>query len=355
MSDFPIFDGHNDTLLSLHLSARGGGRSFFERSATGHIDLPRAREGGFGGGFFAIFVPGDLSSINPPEDDLTVTASGYAVRLPDPIDIGHAQRTTLAVMARLLRLVAESAGQVQLVRSADELDTCLRAGILAVVLHFEGAEAIDTDLDALEVFYAAGLRSLGLVWSRPNAFGSGVPFAFPGSPDSGPGLTPAGRELVRACNRLGILVDLAHLTERGFWDVAELSDAPLVTTHAAAHALCAVPRNMTDKQLDAIRETNGVIGVAYEVAFLRADGNPEDTATPLSEIVRHIDYIVQRIGIEHVALGSDFDGATIPTELGDVSGLPKLLDALRAQGYDDDALRKLTSQNWLRVLRRTWR
>ena len=111
-------------------------------------------------------------------------------------------------------------------------------GNLAAVLHIEGAEAIDPELEALEVFYAAGLRSLGPVWSRPNVFGHGVPFRFPSSPDTGPGLTDAGKELVRACNRLRIMLDLTHLNEAGFWDVAALTDAPLVATHSNVHALC---------------------------------------------------------------------------------------------------------------------
>ena len=124
------------------------------------------------------------------------------------LDPAYAQDITISVAARLFRLEAESAGQVKVVRTVDELRSCLQRGILAAVLHFEGAEAIDPQqLDALEVFYQAGLRSLGIVWSRPNAFGHGVPFKFPASPDTGPGLTDAGRDLVRACNRLGILLD----------------------------------------------------------------------------------------------------------------------------------------------------
>jgi membrane dipeptidase len=197
------------------------------------------------------------------------------------------------------------------------------------------------------------LRSIGLVWSRANDFAEGVPFRFPSSPDTGPGLTDAGRELVRACNRLGILVDLSHLNEAGFWDVAGLSDAPLVATHSNAHALCAASRNLTDAQLDAIRDSNGVVGVNFAVTFLREDGSfvPD---TPITEIVRHIDYLAGRMGIDHVAFGSDFDGAEIPAELGGAAGLPKLVAALHSAGYDDDAVAKITHGNWLRVLRTTW-
>jgi membrane dipeptidase len=355
-SALPIFDGHNDVLLRLSRAKGGGERSFFERSERGHIDLPRAREGGFGGGFFAVFVPDASPTPRSLVVSPTKTAAGYGYErpLPAPVEAGYAQHVTMSMMALLFQLEADSEGQLQVVRSAGELADCLRDAILAAVLHFEGAEAIEPNLDALHVFHAAGLRSLGIVWSRPNAFATGVPFTFPHSPDTGPGLTDAGRELVRTCNRLGIMLDLSHLNERGFWDVAELTDAPLVATHSCAHALCPSPRNLTDRQLDAIGESNGVVGVNFAVSFTRTDGT-NDADTPLTEIVRHIEYIAQRIGIDHVALGSDFDGATIPRDLGDVTGLPKLIALLRERGYDDTALRQVTHVNWLRVLGATWK
>jgi membrane dipeptidase len=218
----------------------------------------------------------------------------------------------------------------------------------------EGAEAIDPGLDALEVFFQAGLRSLGPVWSRPNDFGEGVPYLFPHSPDTGPGLSDAGKELVRACNRLGIVVDVSHINEQGFWDVAALSTAPLVATHSNAHALTPTPRNLTDRQLEAIKESNGIVGVNFAVSFLRPDGRQDDD-TPISRIVEHFTYLVDRMGIDHVGFGADLDGARIPDEVGDVAGLPRVVEALRGAGFDDAALRQLTHANWLRVLGATWK
>lgn len=347
----PIFDGHNDVLLRLHHAGAGGEQAFFTHATEGHLDLPRARAGGFGGGFFAVFVPEEHAE--PPDAGLTVTPHGYTVRLAKAIAPAYAQRVAISMAASLFRLEAASGGQVKVVRAADELAGCLEAGVLAAILHFEGAEPIDPNLDALEVFYQAGLRSLGLVWSRPNAFGHGVPFRFPHSPDTGPGLTDAGRALVRACNRLGIMLDLAHLNEKGFWDVAKLSDAPLVATHTAVHALTPSTRNLTDRQLDAIKESDGMVGLNFSVHDIRPDGgkNPD---TPLSDWVRHMDYLVERIGPDRVGIGSDFDGTTIPAAIGDAAGLPHLLDALRAAGYDEPALRKIAHENWLRVLGLTW-
>jgi membrane dipeptidase len=174
------------------------------------------------------------------------------------------------------------------------------------------------------------------------------------SPDTAPGLTDAGFALVRECNRLGVLIDLAHITEKGFWDVAKTTDQPLVATHSNAHALTPVARNLTDRQLDAIRESRGLVGINYATAMLRADGR-SDSDTPLADMIRHIDYLANRIGIDCVALGSDFDGATIPEEIGDAAGNQKLIAALKEVGYADADLAKLARENWLRILAQAWR
>jgi membrane dipeptidase len=354
MSMIPVIVGHHDTLLALHLPDRGCGRDFFVRSEIGHLDLPRAQEGGIAGGFFAIFVPRDPSLPCEPNDGLTVTEHGWQVRLADPLEYTYALNTTMAMVALFFRLERQSQGQLQVVRSVADLEHCLQTGTHAAILHFEGAEAIDPDLNALEMFYQAGLRSLGPVWSRPNIFAHGVPFQYPVSPDTGSGLTDLGKELVKACSRLGIMLDLSHLNEKGFWDVARLSEAPLVATHSNVHALTPTTRNLTDKQLAAIKESGGLVGLNFGVNDLRDDGdrNPD---TPLEVLVRHIDYLVEHLGIDGVTLGTDFDGTTIPLAIGDATGLPKFLDVLRAHGYDDASLRKIGYENWLRVLKQTWK
>ena len=353
MDRIPVFDGHNDTLLNLLLRRRGKGRSFFERSETGHLDLPRALEGGFGGGLFACFAPPNPKSGWDEESALRITNEGYEVAGSPPLDPDYARGFADAMVKLLFRLEAESGDRLKVVRTTGEIEGCLRDGTLAAILHFEGAENLGTEPGALEEFYDLGLRSLGLVWSRPNAYAGGVPFRFPGSPDTGPGLTDAGKELVRECNRLGVLIDLSHLNEKGFWDVAGLSEAPLVATHSNAHALCPTPRNLTDRQLDAIRDSDGMVGVNFAVAFLREDGR-DDANTPLETVVRHVDHLVGKVGLDRVGFGSDFDGARVPKAIGDVSGLPKLLAVLEEHGYGEGELRKLAHENWLRVLRKTW-
>jgi membrane dipeptidase len=348
----PIFDGHNDTVLSL----AGTGRSFFERSETGHIDLPRARDGGLGGGFFAVYIrdPSVSETVvtDPAKADTVLHTYGDEKNWPEPMSLEYAQSAALAYLGRLLEVEQASAGRVRIVRTAADLQQCLDSGTFAMLLHFEGAEPFDPDGRALEVFYAAGLRSVGLTHARRNRFAQGVPFKFPHSPDTGPGLTDAGKQLVRQLNRRKVMIDLSHITERGFWDVAAITDAPLVATHSNAHALSPSPRNLTDKQFAAIRDTKGVAGLNFHVGFLRADGG-RDPQTPVARMVEHIDYMVARMGIDCVALGSDFDGATMPAEIGDAAGLPTLTQVLAGR-YSAEDLRKLAHGNWVRVLRQTW-
>jgi membrane dipeptidase len=327
-----VFDGHNDTLTRDDADAIATGRD------GGHIDLPRAREGGLGGGIFAAFTP--TPGFDP---DCGEPAA--------PIGQDSAAGVVTRTLGRLLKLERE--GHVRLVRESGDLDAAREQGTLAAVAHIEGAEAVDPGLLALDVLYAAGLRSLGPVWSRPNAFAHGVPFAFPSSPDTGPGLTPAGTRLVRRCAELGIAVDLSHLNEAGFWDVARLGLAPLIASHSGAHALCASSRNVTDAQLDAIGASGGLVGVVFAVGFVRPDG-AEDPDTPLQTIARHVRHIADRIGVDHVALGSDFDGAEIPATLKDVAGLPRLLDAIRAEGFAEDEMERIAWSNWRRVLEAAW-
>lgn len=343
-----IFDGHNDCLLRLFQSGHADPTSlFFSSQSSGHIDYPRIRRGGLCGGFFAIYVPAD-----PSKQGGSSMPNSNHTPMPAPLDADYARRVTIAMASILLSLIERSNHQISLVTSKASLAEALKHDRLAVIFHVEGVEAIDADLAMLDVLYAAGMRSLGPVWSRPNIFAQGVPFRYPSSPDIGDGLTEAGKRLIKACNHKRILIDLSHLNEKGFWDVAALSDAPLVATHSNAHALCAQSRNLTDKQLDCIRERQGMVGVNFATAFLREDGQRR-ADTPLSDILRHLDYLITRLGEDKVGFGSDFDGALIPETLKDVAGLPTLVQAMRLHGYGEDLIEKICWRNWVDVMGRT--
>lgn len=345
----PVFDGHNDLLLRLlRLPPEARDRAFLDGDGKGHLDLPRMRAGGFAGGFFAVYVP------SPPDGtdyDAIMDAPPYAIALPELIEAPESQPVALAMAALLLRLERVSEGALTLCRTGGEVRRAVAAGRVAAILHIEGAEPIDAGLDALYAFHAMGLRSIGPVWSRPTIFGHGVPFAFPGTPDTGPGLTEAGRDLVRACNELRMVLDLSHMNQAGFEDVARLSRAPLVATHSNAHAVTPSTRNLTDRQLHMIRDTGGMVGLNFATVFLRPDGkrSPEMGWEP---VLRHLDHLIAEAGEDHVGFGSDFDGATLPQGIGDVTGLPALLAALGDHGYDPPLIAKLAHGNWLRLLDR---
>ncbi|RMF82914.1 MAG: membrane dipeptidase [Chloroflexi bacterium] len=346
-TQYPVFDGHNDALMDYIPVGNAPVSTFFERNTDARlVDLPRAKEGHYIGGFFAVFVPdGELDALM---DDPAHEHEFHA------LDTSRAHPIAMAMVANLFRIERESDGQVQVVRTVDEIEHNINNGVFSALLHFEGAEPIDADLHALEVYYQAGLRSLGLVWSRPTIFAEGVPFKFNHSPDTGPGLTDAGKALVKACNQLGIMIDLSHLNEKGFWDVAALSDAPLVATHSNAHALAPSTRNLTDKQLDAIKEHDGMVGINLIPILIREDG-ANDADVPMETMVRQIDYLVERIGIDRVGIGADMGVMDVPRIIKDAAGYPVLMQGLRDAGYSDDELHKIGYQNWLRVLRKTWK
>jgi len=315
----PIIDGHTDYLLSLTHT----GRSFLEESTIGHVDLPRARKGNIGAMISAVFLPSEL--------------------LPT-----HALIETLRAVDLLKRTVAASDGQMELIRTYDQLVSCLDRGVFGAIMHFEGAEAIDPEFVVLRLAYELGLRSLGLVWSRPTIFAEGV-----GPENHGQGLTGLGRELVKQCNNMGILIDVSHLNEPGFWDVIAESSKPIVASHSNARAVCDHERNLTDRQIKELAQNGGLMGINYAVGFL-VQGAKSGSEVPLSVLVDHIDHIVNLVGIDHVALGSDYDGAGVPDALKDAAHDWAIVEELARRGYDDDAISKICRDNWLRVLKEVW-
>ena len=346
----PVFDGHNDFLLRLLRNPAEREAIWLTGEGKGHLDLPRMKAGGFVGGFFAVYIPSPKAH-DAPDYEALMNNPPYDLPLPDLIGDAAAMPVAMAMVGHLLWM--ERTGALAICRSTADIRAAMDAGKIAAILHMEGAEAIGEDLDALHVWHGVGLRSLGPVWSRPTVFGHGVPFRFPGDPDTGPGLTGAGKRLVKECSALKIMLDLSHLNEAGFNDVAALSDAPLVATHSNAHAVTRSTRNLTDRQLRMIAESKGMVGLNYATSFLREDGK-QSADIGWEPVLKHMDHLLSVLGEDHLGLGSDFDGATIPQGIGDVAGLPRLLEAFRAHGYGEALIEKLAWKNWLAVLDRTW-
>ena len=349
MKKIPFFDGHNDVLLRLLREFDDQpARRFIAGNARTQIDLPRARNAGFAGGLFAAFAP------SPEQYDLEEYQSeqGYSVPMPPPLPIEHAQKATLEMFDLLENIERQSDGQVRICKTAAELEDARSKKQIAAILHIEGADCIDAEFKMLETLYDRGLRSVGPVWSRNNLFGHGVPFQFPASPDIGPGLTEHGKALIAECNRRKVLIDLSHLNEKGFWDVASISSSPLVATHSNAHTLCPSPRNLTDNQLKAIAKSGGVVGVNFAPCFLAENGMLSSSVS-LEVLIAHVNYLVRVVGEDGVALGSDFDGVMMPDEIGDVTGVPKICVALEKSGMQSSTIEKIAMNNWIRVLRET--
>ena len=342
-----IFDGHNDLLTQLWLSSEKDPiHAFINLTLSGHLDLKRCNAAGWVGGLFSIFLPpyGYVQKYHPEKLQNSFTSDFTVEQI---IEICTAQ------LMFAQELQSRSLERIQICTSVKQIKNCQKLNKLAMVLHMEGAEILQYNMDLLDVFYEAGLRSIGPLWNRKSAFGNGLNASFPSSPNVGSGLTNKGKALIRQCVDKNMLIDVSHMNEQAFWDTIDLIDQPIVATHSNAHHLCPQARNLTDQQLSIIKESEGLVGVNFDVAFLRADGQ-RNTATSLNLIIDHICYLMDHLGENHVAFGSDFDGALLPDELQDVSGMPRLINQMRQRGFSTDLIDKICCENWLGVLERIW-
>ncbi len=307
-----VFDGHCDTVLRV----LDGKCSFTQRSQQGHVDLPRLRDGGVDAQVFACCVA-------YTQADRPLTSF---LRMADAL---HGE-------------VEAHPDELVLALRAGEIDQAHRDGKIACVLSMEGAEPLEGELAVLREVYRLGLRNIGLVWSGRNELGSGV---FGEGIDED-GLSDFGREVVREANRLGIMVDVSHLNEAGFWDVIDIAEKPVVASHSNARKLHDHPRNLWDEQIQAIAKTGGLVGVVF--TFLTEDR----TAATLDHVLDQIDYMVNLVGPDHVGLGSDFDGIKYtPAGLEDVSQMPAITRGLLERGYAGEDVARILGGNWLRVFR----
>ena len=329
-----VFDGHNDMLYQLWTRGDQKGQLFLSGEPSNPLSIThhKAKEGGLAGGLFAIFVPANKN-----------------VKGTRNLSQPEAFQYTLDMLAIADYLNDAHGHSFRICRNKSDIIKAEKEGAIAAVLHIEGAEAIGAGLTEIEQLSSRGIRSIGPLWSRPNIFGQGVPFTYPGSPDQGSGLTANGKALVKECDAAGIMLDVSHLNEAGFWDIAKISNQPIIASHSNAHSLCPSPRNLTDRQLDAIAERGGLVGVCFATAYLREDG-ARDRDTSLDLILRQFDYLISRVGEDNVAFGSDFDGAVLPASLSDAAALPTLITAMQAYGFGAPLIAKLCWDNWLNKL-----
>lgn len=308
--DAVVVDLHSDTILDV----ASGARDITGRTASGHIDLPRLRDGGVDVQVFALFVhPRYAGGGFPRVSELLDAFDRLEARSPR---LGRA--TTVA-----------------------EVEQAVRTDRLAVVLAVENGTAIDGRLEHLDGLHARGVRMMSLTWNNSNDLADGAVEEIRG------GLTPLGRDVVMRMQELGMVIDVSHLSERSFWDVVEATTGPLVATHSNAAALTPHRRNLSDAQLAALAARSGIVGVNFYPAFTGG--------AALTHVLAHVDYLVDAMGPDHVALGSDFDGfSQTVQDLEDVSRLPNLTAGLLERGHPPEAVRGILGGNALRVFRQVW-
>ena len=341
------FDGHNDVLLKLFYSkTRNKIKDFLSGNNYCQIDYPKIKKSNFSGGFFAIFI----ADSEPDEGFFSrMNSSKYDFDLPVEISQDFALYNTEKMIKILNEIILNSNGKIVLCKKGSEIVKYIKEKKIAIVLHIEGAEAIDEKFESLDKLYELGLRSIGLVWSRKNIFATGVPFSYPSSPDRGDGLTSLGKELVKLCDYKNILIDLSHLNEKGFWDVAKLSTKPLIATHSNSHFITNHSRNLTNDQLITIKESKGIVGINFATAFLRDDGKMKQD-TDLQFILDHFEHMLKYLGDDYIAIGSDFDGALVPDAIKDITGMINLENFMKDKGYNNDLIEKFFYKNWINFL-----
>ena len=353
-SQVPVVDTHIDTMQRVLIENVDIGR----RLPDGHVDLPRLQEGGVRAPFFALWVP-------------TYYKGSEAVR------------RTLELRDAMQRVLDTYPNEMELATTAADIERLTRRGKIAAVLTIEGGHQIADDLAVLRTYYRLGIRSMTLTHFRNNNWAD----SSTDKPRHN-GLTDFGREVVREMNRLGMIVDISHVADKTFFDALAVTTKPVIASHSSCRALSDVPRNMTDDMLQALAKNGGVVGINFGSGFLSekaagalrqsiaamAEKEPDLTgkelddfaaqehlrrlqtsegpAATLEDAVAHIDHVVKVAGLDHVGIGSDFDGvSSVPVGLEDISKLPTLTAALLKRGYSEQDVKKILGRNFLRVLR----
>ena len=326
-----VVDTHIDTTMMLgregwdfmvrHQSVKG--------EDSNHVDLPRAKEGGLAAAFFSIYMPGTITG---PE----------------------AVKRSLILIDHVRSLAEKHPNEIVLATTAAEVRAAHQAGKFAALMGMEGGHMIDDSLAVLRDYQRLGVRYLTLSHSVNTNWSDSS-----GDTPKHNGLTDFGKDVVRELNRLGMLVDISHVSDKTFWDALETSKAPLVASHSSLRSISGHPRNMTDDMIRALGGKGGVIMINYSRSFLSDElyqaglNNVPMAQRPTvswEKIVEHIDHAAKLVGATHVGLGSDFDGTTVPDGMDDVSMLPKITAALLDKGYSEQDVKNILGENILRLL-----
>ncbi len=318
LRDKAIIDGHTDVLLAL-VEQR---RKFYEESDRGHVDLPRMKKANLIASFFAIWPA---------------------------INQYYIQKGT----RQLLELVEDPRNEALLIRKKEDIEKADKENKIGVIFHIEGIGGFDSEFHLLNILYRTGLRSFGITWSDKNLFGSGSSFV-PNTPEDTRGITAEGRELIAEANKLGIIIDVSHLSDKSFWDVLDVTKKPVIASHSSVRKISPHVRNLSDEMIKALVDNGGMMGINFGNVFLREDC-ARDADTPLTKVIDHIDHVVNLVGPDHIAFGSDFDGTGVPSEIKDVTGFIALVKELENRGYSDKDINKICHGNYIRIFSKVWK
>ena len=327
-----VVDTHNDTILHMiksppfitsETSPTTPRRSLGEKSVYGQIDIPRTKMGGVDCLLFAMYVSPQYSS--------------RLLRLVQMLDAFHVE-------------VEKNPDTISIATSHKEIINTVNDGKIAAVISVEGGEPLEGKIESLRIIYRLGVRSLTLTHFPRNDLGDGS------GADSGSHLTDFGKEVVREMNRLGMIVDISHLNETGFWDVIDLSEDPILATHSNCKSLCSHHRNLNDDQINAMAEKGGVINLSFCAGFIKDGvgfGDPEALKkVTILDWLDHLDHAVEIVGTDHVGIGSDLDGGCGFPGLDDITRFPDLTQGMVSRGYSDQDIEKILGGNNLRVFKK---
>lgn len=305
-----VVNAHYDSILGIMQNRIDYGK----RNGIGHTDIPRLREGGVDFVVFAIYVEEHFK----PEAAL---------------------KQTMAMIDAIHQTV-ETHPELELILTGQDIDRVRQNGKIGVMMAIEGADGV-MNMGCLRNFYRLGVRLMTLTWNYSNLLAVGV------AEENDGGLTNFGRECIEEMNDLGMIIDVSHIAPKGFWDVLQLSKAPIVASHSNAKSLCSHRRNLTDEQLLALKENGGVVGLCYAPSFLRNGGNAE-----IGDIYKHLDYIQNLIGTEHLGLGTDWDGIkSVPKGMEDVSKTPLITQWMLEHGYTREEIANVMGESFVRLMK----
>ncbi|NLL61893.1 MAG: membrane dipeptidase [Candidatus Atribacteria bacterium] len=307
-----VCDAHCDTVLALNR----GDRKIEELSSQGHLDIPRLKKG-------------------------MVDVQVFAVYIEQQYKPKRSLHRALQLIDCLLTELEKNYDSIEPAYVFGDIERITSQNKIAVILAIEGGEAIEGKLYNLRIFHRLGVRLITLTWNQRNDIADGS-----SHPNSKRGLTTFGRKVVKEMNRLGMLIDVSHLSESGFWDVIKTTSQPIIASHSNSYTLCPHRRNLKDEQVKAIAENGGMIGVTYVPDFLTA----EKRKAAIDDVINHIDYLVKLAGIDFVGLGSDFDGCEeLPVGLEGADKVYKIGEKLAQKGYTESDIDKIMGKNFLRL------